>query len=194
MVFLCIYIILQVNTFQLVLATNTRQSYVMFLYQNIIWIYGRASGGRHARAGLNAGDGRRQITVPYSGSSAISSIERRSNVRVRGLYIYRTTGFRVLATRKWILFWPQYMIIQYTSCKLATSQVNAVVIYIVFSAVCAASTPVRPPVPPRLSNFFPFTRLSVLPRGDDNYRATRVRQSIKMYGRSYRTVYVSSVS
>ena len=92
--------ILQVNTFQLVLATNIRQSYVMFLYQNIIWTYGRASGGSHARAGLNAGDGRRQITVPYSGSLAISSIERRSNVRVRGLYIYRTTGNTVPATRK----------------------------------------------------------------------------------------------
>ena len=83
------------------LATNGQQSYVMFLYQSVTWTYGRASGGRHARAGLNAGDGRRQITVPYSGSSAISRIEGRSNVGINGLYIYCTTGTTVPSGRKW---------------------------------------------------------------------------------------------
>lgn len=88
------------------LATNGQQSYVMFLYQSVTWTYGSPSGGdpngrHHARAGLNAGDGRRQITVPYSGSSAISSIEGRSNVGVNGLYIYCTTGTTVPSGRKW---------------------------------------------------------------------------------------------
>ena len=98
----CVRLFLQLNTFQLVLATNTRQSYAMFLYQSVTWTYGRASRGRHARAGLNAGDGRRQVTVPYSGSSAMSSIEGRSNIqRQRGLYIYRTSGSTVPTRRKW---------------------------------------------------------------------------------------------
>ena len=48
-----------------------------------------------------------------------------------------------------------------------------------------------PRCPATPSNFFPFRSLSVLPRGDDVYRARTVRQPIKMYGRSYRTVYVS---
>jgi len=128
-----------------VLATNGQQSYVMFLYQSVTWTYGRASGGRHARAGLNAGDGRRQITVPYSGSSAISSIEGRSNVGVNGLYIYCTTGTTV-------------------------------------------------PSGPPPSIMFPTSGHSVLPTGDDVYRTRTVRQPIKMYGRSYRTVYVSVIN
>ena len=58
----------------------------MFLYGSISWTTGDAPGGRggfgghYARAGLNTGDGRRQITIPNSGSRSIVNIRSRSNV------------------------------------------------------------------------------------------------------------------
>ena len=47
------------------MATDGTRSFAMFLYGSISWTTGDASGGRggfgghYARAGLNAGDGRR---------------------------------------------------------------------------------------------------------------------------------------
>jgi len=88
------------------MATDGRRSFVLFLYGSMSWTTGDASGGRggfgghYARAGLNAGDGRRQVTVPYSGSRSIVNIRSRSNVGRAGLYVYRTDLSSVSPRRK----------------------------------------------------------------------------------------------
>lgn len=88
------------------MATDGTRSFAMFLYGSISWTTGDASGGRggfgghYARAGLNAGDGRRQITIPNSGSRSIVNIRSRSNVGRTGLYVYRTDLSSVPSRRK----------------------------------------------------------------------------------------------
>ena len=65
---------------------------------------------------------------------------------------------------------------------------NYDIVNLFLHSMCAAP---RVPLVVTPSNFFPFAHLSSLPRGDDIYRSRTIRQPIKMYGRSYRTVYVS---
>ena len=97
---------LQLNTFQLAMATDGIRSYAIFLYSRITWTTGDASGGRNgfggtrARAGLNAGFSRRQITISSSGSSSIVNIELTSNVGTRGRYVYRTDTSIVASRRE----------------------------------------------------------------------------------------------
>lgn len=75
------------------LATNGRSTYVMFIYKDIHWTTGDASGGRRgfggtiARAGLNAGDGRTSLTITGSGTNTVLNLENMTNVRIPGMYI-----------------------------------------------------------------------------------------------------------
>jgi len=88
------------------MATDGIRSYAIFLYSSITWTTGDASGGRNgfggtrARAGLNAGFSRRQITISGSGSSSIVNIELTSNVGTRGRYVYRTDTSIVASRRE----------------------------------------------------------------------------------------------
>ena len=88
--------LLQFNTFQLVLAFNQQESYVLFLYDDIQWTTADRSGGENglggtpATVGLNSGDGVHYLIVQGSGSSEIADVEHATNVGMDGLFIFRT--------------------------------------------------------------------------------------------------------
>ena len=76
-------IILQVNTFQAVLATDGITTFVMFLYHDI-------QSSRNTKIGFNAGDGVNYYTVPESlTADGVLNLDSTSNVGIPGMYIYR---------------------------------------------------------------------------------------------------------
>lgn len=84
------------NTFQAVLITNGRHSFVIFNYNKIVWTTGTASqgnvdglGGKPAQAGFNAGDGIRFSMIPGSRTSAILNLPSTSNVAIPGRWMFR---------------------------------------------------------------------------------------------------------
>ena len=90
-------LILQTNTFQCVLATAVKCSFVIFLYPNgkIQWTTGDDSGGTNgfggseALAGINAGDGINNITIPGSLTPNIINIAQTSNVGISGVWMFK---------------------------------------------------------------------------------------------------------
>ena len=89
--------ILQTNTFQCILATTIRNSFVMFLYpkERIQWTTGDDSygsngfGGDEALAGINVGDDVNHVTIPGSLTPSIINITQTSNVGIPGVYIFK---------------------------------------------------------------------------------------------------------
>ena len=89
--------ILQANTFQCILATSLTQSFVIFLYADgeVQWTTGDDSGGsdglggNEALAGINAGDGENNITIPGSLTPGIINITQTSNVDIPGVWIFK---------------------------------------------------------------------------------------------------------
>ena len=75
-------LLLQANTFQVVIATDGQRTFVFFIYGDIEW-------GDDANIGFDAGDGVRSFMVPGALTSQSINIEDGSNVDVTGLYIYR---------------------------------------------------------------------------------------------------------
>ncbi|XP_072026699.1 protein mesh-like [Amphiura filiformis] len=86
-----------VNTFQAVLVTNGRHSFVLYNYEMINWTTGTASdgdsstglGGTPAQAGFNAGDGIRFFSISGSRTSAIVDIETTTNIGTPGRWLFR---------------------------------------------------------------------------------------------------------
>ncbi|XP_064386806.1 mucin-4-like [Halichondria panicea] len=74
----------EVNTFQVVMASDGQRSFVLFLYDDI-----QGTNGGRALAGINGGDGVRSVTVPGSLSEAIMNITTTSNVGRPGVWMYR---------------------------------------------------------------------------------------------------------
>ena len=69
------------NTFQCVLVTDGQQTLALFLYGDIMWTTGTASGGNHlglggvpAQVGFDAGDGQRFFAVPESQTPAVVNV------------------------------------------------------------------------------------------------------------------------
>ncbi|CAH3035734.1 unnamed protein product [Porites lobata] len=84
------------NTFQAVLVTNGRNSFVIFNYDKLTWTTGTASsgnsaglGGTPAQAGFNGGDGLRYFNIPGSGTQQVLDLSRQSNVGNPGRWLYR---------------------------------------------------------------------------------------------------------
>ena len=75
-------LLLQANTFQVVIATDGQRTFVFFIYGDIEW-------GNDANIGFDAGDGVRSFMLPGALTSQSIIIEDGSNVDVTGLYIYR---------------------------------------------------------------------------------------------------------
>ena len=74
------------NTFQVVLATDGYQSYVLFLYGDIQW-------GDRALIGFNAG--RDQIgsyILPSSLTPDVVNVNQQSNVGIPGIFLFRVDG------------------------------------------------------------------------------------------------------
>lgn len=88
----------KLNTFQVILAFNTQESYVLFLYNDIQWVTADRSGGieglggTSATVGLNLGDGIHYLLVPGSGTSEVVDLDHSSNngLGIEGLYIFKT--------------------------------------------------------------------------------------------------------
>ncbi|XP_013410389.1 sushi, nidogen and EGF-like domain-containing protein 1, partial [Lingula anatina] len=85
------------NTFQSIMVTDGRSSFVIFLYNEIHWTTGTASGGTQdglngvaAQVGFNAGDGKNYYAVNGSRTGAIINIGSMSNVGQPGKWVFRT--------------------------------------------------------------------------------------------------------
>ena len=74
-------LLLQENSFQVVIATDGQWTFVFFIYGEIEWGF--------ANIGFNAGDGVRSFIGPASHSFNSVDIEKRSNVGRSGVYIFR---------------------------------------------------------------------------------------------------------
>ena len=102
---------MQLNTFQCLLATDGRVSFVIFLFPRggIQWTTGDASGGKNgfggtpAQAGINAGDGNRCTSVFEALTEEIVNIDKSSNVKQDGVYIYRVDGTTVTSPNPWAI-------------------------------------------------------------------------------------------
>ena len=75
-------LLLQENSFQVVIAADQQVTFVFFMYGDIQW------GGR-ANIGFNAGDGTRFFMVPGALTNQVLNIDKESNVGVTRVYIYR---------------------------------------------------------------------------------------------------------
>ena len=82
----------QRNTYQVVLATDGKASYSLFLYSAIEWTSWSTRGGtvtHTAQVGFNKGDGS-HFFAPFIDN--LSTLPVTSNVNVPGLYVYRIDG------------------------------------------------------------------------------------------------------
>ncbi|GLH09807.1 Putative vitellogenin receptor [Gryllus bimaculatus] len=83
----------EVNTFQVVVASNGTDSYAEFIYPEggIQWIEGANHESRlpdaRAQVGMVAGDGR-YYTLRTSGRDQVQHIERSSNIGIRGVWMF----------------------------------------------------------------------------------------------------------
>ncbi|XP_022783567.1 sushi domain-containing protein 2-like isoform X2 [Stylophora pistillata] len=90
------------NTFQAILITNGRHSFVIYNYNKITWTTGTASsgnqtglGGTQAQAGFNAGDGKRFYTIQGSGSHDVINLPNKSNVARPGRWVFRIDNAKI---------------------------------------------------------------------------------------------------
>ncbi|XP_031573725.1 protein mesh-like [Actinia tenebrosa] len=90
------------NTFQAILISNGRHSFVRYNYDSIVWTTGTASGGdaqglggTPAQCGFNAGDGIRYFTIPGSRTDAIRNLTKTSNVAMPGVWMFRIDNFDI---------------------------------------------------------------------------------------------------
>ena len=74
-------LLLQENTFQVVIATDGQRTFVFFVYDVIEWGF--------ANIGFNAGDGVRSFMLPGALTVQSRDIQERSNVGRTGVFIYR---------------------------------------------------------------------------------------------------------
>ena len=90
-------ILLQINTFQCVLATSEQYSVIIFLYayEGIQWTTGywqggnNGLGGNEAVAGINGGDYVNYFTIPGSRTPNILNIAETSNVGNPGVWMFQ---------------------------------------------------------------------------------------------------------
>ena len=87
-----ILINLQNNTFQCVMVTDGRLSFVMFLYADglIQWLWSDDHVGNPAEVGINAGDGIHFFRHPDSNTTRLLNITLTSNVGIPGVWVVRT--------------------------------------------------------------------------------------------------------
>ncbi|XP_028518380.1 uncharacterized protein LOC110250391 isoform X2 [Exaiptasia diaphana] len=93
------------NTFQSVLLTDGRYSFVRFNYHKITWTTGTTSGGNpknglggtEAGCGFNAGFGNHSYNVAFNGYRNISVLDLpfKTNVNKSGVWMFRTDGITI---------------------------------------------------------------------------------------------------
>ncbi|XP_010569784.1 PREDICTED: IgGFc-binding protein-like [Haliaeetus leucocephalus] len=91
------------NTFQAILTTDTKTSFIILNYWDIQWTTGAASdgdaetglGGTPAHAGFNSGDETNFYNIPGSQTDAIINITKTSNVNVPGRWVFQVDNFKI---------------------------------------------------------------------------------------------------
>ncbi|XP_031762328.1 alpha-tectorin-like [Xenopus tropicalis] len=90
------------NTFQAVLTTDGKRSFIILNYGPITWTTGKASGGDPltglggipAQAGFNSGDKTNYFNIPGSRTPDIVNIKKTSNVNNPGRWVFEVDKFR----------------------------------------------------------------------------------------------------
>ncbi|NXX13325.1 TECTA protein, partial [Podargus strigoides] len=90
------------NTFQAVLATDTKTAFIILNYWDIQWTTGEASGGdaetglggTPAHAGFTSGDSTNFYTIPGSHTPSILNITTTSNVNTPGRWVFQVDDFK----------------------------------------------------------------------------------------------------
>ena len=80
-------LLLQENTFKVVIATDGQRTFVFFIHGDIEWGF--------ANIGFNAGDNVRSFMVPGALTFDSVDIEEGSNVGRTGVYIFRVDQFSI---------------------------------------------------------------------------------------------------
>ncbi|XP_019725167.1 alpha-tectorin isoform X1 [Hippocampus comes] len=86
-----------VNTFQTVLISDGAVSFALFIYEEITWSTGTASGGdpltglggTTAQSGFNGGEVGHFLNLPGSRSNDVVNIEQTTNVNIPGRWVFR---------------------------------------------------------------------------------------------------------
>ncbi|CAF0974524.1 unnamed protein product [Brachionus calyciflorus] len=78
------------NTFQVVLTTNTTQSFTIFNYEKLLW------STYSTQSGFNAGDGIRFFNLPGTFSESVKELVNISNIGVPGKWIFRTDSSEII--------------------------------------------------------------------------------------------------
>ncbi|CAF4649602.1 unnamed protein product, partial [Rotaria magnacalcarata] len=79
----------KLNTFQIVLATDSERSFVFLLYHDLQWAGPSYTSEPYAQAGFNGGDGISFEMLPYSRTKDIVHLVNESNVNMPGLFVFR---------------------------------------------------------------------------------------------------------
>ncbi|XP_053547101.1 alpha-tectorin-like [Bombina bombina] len=90
------------NTFQAVLATDSKRSFIILNYGKITWTTGTASGGNSltglggiaAQAGFNSGDKTHYFNIPGSRTSDVINIGKTTNVNTPGRWVFQVDQFK----------------------------------------------------------------------------------------------------
>jgi len=84
--------------FQCIIAISGDETFIIFHYVDGLFemIDELFDGNTTVQAGFNAGDGRRFITIPGSGTEDIVNISNTSNVDIPGVWIFQTSEFSLI--------------------------------------------------------------------------------------------------
>ncbi|XP_025032001.1 alpha-tectorin-like [Python bivittatus] len=96
------------NTFQAVLATDEKKSFIMLNYADIQWTTGIASdgdpmtglGGIPAQAGFDSGDKKNYYNIPGSRTPEILNIGNTTNVGEPGCWVFQVDQLIIVPTAK----------------------------------------------------------------------------------------------
>ena len=69
----------QVNSFQLVIATDGTDSFAVFIYDDLQWLKGQGKFNESdvpGQAGFDAGDGQNWFLLPHSGTNQVQNLAR----------------------------------------------------------------------------------------------------------------------
>ena len=154
---------IQLNTYQVVLATNGATSYALFLYNAIEWT--RSTSGS-ANVGFNEGDGIRWFVTPITN---LATLPQTSNVNVPGLYVYRIDGTEIPAAPG----------------KIGITALSKVMIIIYFLLHAPPASILYP--------YGVAAGDASLPPADASSVLVALQQSINLYDSSVSSVYVSHI-
>eukprot|EP01084_Bolivina_argentea_P301020 519204_1 len=88
----------KLNTFQTVVVTNGRKSFVIFNYlsdNGIQWTYGDFSVGVHAQCGFNKGDGKTHESLEGSYTADVINLHKKTNIGIPGRFMFGIDAVKI---------------------------------------------------------------------------------------------------